>query len=69
MVFACWILMKTAFQKGKSSRRIKTETKGDDIREEIEDNTMRIISVQSKAFKGHISTFKENLNYALKEAN
>ena len=30
---------------------------------------MRIISVQSKALKGHGENVKENLNYALKEAN
>ena len=31
----------------------KTETKGDDIREEIKNNAIRIISIQIKALKGH----------------
>ena len=35
----------------------------------MEDNTIRIISVQSKSVKGHAEKLKINLNYALKEAN
>ena len=53
----------------KISRRLKTETKGDDIREEIEYNTISIISVQIKALKVHAEHFKEKFNYTLKESN
>ena len=56
-------------ERKKSHVYLKTETKGDDIREEIKDNTISIISVQSKSFKVHAETLKEKLNYALKEAN
>ena len=35
----------------------------------MEYNAIRIISVQSKVLKGHITKMRENLNYALKEAN
>ena len=69
MVFACWRLIKNFSEENKSHVDLKKETKVDDIREEIEDNTIRIISVQSKALKGHAEKSKENLNYALKEAN
>ena len=35
----------------------------------MEYNAIRIISVQSKVLKGHITKMRDNLNYALKEAN
>ena len=47
----------------------KKETKGYDIRKENEDNEIRIISIQIKSVKGHGAKLKENLDYALKEAN
>ena len=47
----------------------KTEIKGYYIRGEEEYNTTGIISIQSKALKGHAEKLKEKLNYALKEAN
>ena len=48
---------------------LKIETKGNDIREEIKDNTIRRIYVQSNALKDHEAKSKEKFNYALKEAN
>ena len=48
---------------------LKTETEGDDIREEIKDNTIRRIYVQRKSLKGPTVNLKEKLNYTLKEAN
>ena len=53
----------------KSHVYIKTETKGDDIRKEIKDNAIRIISVQSKSLEGHAEKVKENLNCVMKEYN
>ena len=40
-------------EDNKSLVYLKTETKGDYIRNEIEDNTIRIIYFQSNALKGH----------------
>ena len=40
-------------EENKSYVHLKTETKVDDIREEIEDNAIRILSVLSKVLKGH----------------
>ena len=57
------------FREKKSYVDLKTVTKGDDIREEIEDNAIMIIYVQSKALEGHTEKLKKKLNYALKEAN
>ena len=58
------------FSEGKKSHvDLKTETKGDYIREEIEDNTITSVSVKSQELKGHAEKLKERLNYALKEAN
>ena len=37
--------------------------------EEIKDYAMKIISVKSKALKGHAEKLSENFNYALKQAN
>ena len=37
----------------KSHIVFKTETKGDDIREKIEDNTIRMIFFQIQALKGY----------------
>ena len=54
---------------GGSYRNLWTETKGDDIREEVQDKSRRIISFQNKALKCHAEKLKENFNYALKEAN
>ena len=48
---------------------LKTETKGDDIREEIKYNTIRTISVQRKALKGYAEKLKNVFTYALKETN
>ena len=56
-------------EENKAPVYVKTETKGDSIREEIEDNTIRIIYVQSKPLKDHATKLKEKLNYDLKEAN
>ena len=61
--------MKTIFKENKSHVYLKTETKGDDIREEIKDNTITMISVQSKALKVHAEKLKVKFTYALKEAN
>ena len=60
--------MKKKIEGGKAHVDLKIETKGYDIREKIKDNTIRIISVQSKALKGHAENLKERFNYALKEA-
>ena len=38
---------------------LKTETRGDDTIKEIKDNTIRMISAQSKSFKGHAAKLKE----------
>ena len=35
---------------------------------QIEDNTIRTISSESKALKGHTEQLKEKLNFALQEA-
>ena len=56
-------------QENKFHVDLKTETKGDYIRNEIEDNSIRITSVQIKALKVHAEKLKERLNYTLKEAN
>ena len=48
---------------------LKIETKGDDTREEIKDNTIIIISFQREALKVHVEKLKEKFTYALKEAN
>ena len=56
-------------EENKAHVNLQTETKGDEIREEIDDNAIRIISVQSKALKGHAAKLKEKLKCALKEAN
>ena len=53
----------------KSHVYLKTESKVDDIRKEIKDNTIRMISVQSKAFKGHAEKLKGGFTYTLKEDN
>ena len=56
-------------KENKAHIDLKTETEGYDIREEIEDNAIRMISVQRKALEVHAAKFKEKLNYELKEAN
>ena len=56
-------------EEDKDQVYLKTETKGDDIREEIKNNATRIISVQIKSLKGHTEKLKENLDYVPKEAN
>ena len=38
---------------------LKKENKGGDIREEIKDNAITIISVQIKSLKGHAENIKE----------
>ena len=40
-------------EENKSHVYLKIETEGDDIREEIEDNAIRIISFQRKSLKVH----------------
>ena len=55
-------------EENKAQVHFKTETKGDDIREEIEDNAIRFF-FQSKTLKVHAEKLKEDLTYALKEAN
>ena len=57
------------FSERKNHLELKTETKGDDIKEEIKYHKIRIISFQNKALKGHAEHLKENFNCALKEAN
>ena len=37
-----------------------------DIKEEIKDNAIRIISVQSKSLKGHAEKLNGELNHAIK---
>ena len=69
VVFACWRLTQTTFQRKKASVDLKIETKGYYTREEVKDNKIRRISVQRKALKGHAANLKEKLNYALKEAD
>ena len=69
MVFARWIIIIKLFRREKISRRLKTETEGVDIREEIKDSIIRIIYVQIKSLKGHAGKLKENFNCELKEAN
>ena len=56
-------------EQKKSHIDLKIENKRNVIREDIEDNAIRIISVQSKVLKVHAEKVKENLHYALKEAN
>ena len=53
----------------KSHIDLNTETKGDDTKEEVKDNAIRIISFQIKELNGHAKKLKENFNYALNEAN
>ena len=60
---------KNFSEERKSHIYLKTETKGYDIREKIKDNEIRMISVQSKALKGHAAKSTKKLNYVLKEAN
>ena len=60
---------KKNFRENKSHVYLKTETKGDDIREKIKDNKIIMISVKSKAVKGHAAKLKEKFTYALKESN
>ena len=55
-------------EEGGTDAGLKTETKGDDIREKIEDKAIRIIAFQNKALKVYAKHLKENLNYALTEA-
>ena len=45
-------------EKNKARVDLKIETKGDNIREEIEYNAMRIISVRIKALKGYAEKLK-----------
>ena len=47
--------------ENKSHADLKTETKGDDIRKEIKDNTIRIISSQRKELKGNVEKLKEKV--------
>ena len=56
-------------EEKKSHSGLKTETKRDYFKSEIEGNAIIIIAVQSKALKLHTSTLKEKLNYALKGVN
>ena len=56
-------------EENKAHIHLKTETNGYDIREVIDDNAIRKISVQIKALKGHEAILKESFTYALKEAN
>ena len=60
---------KQLFRGGEYHIDLEIETKGDNTREEIEDNAIRMISVQRKALEVHAAKFKEKLNYELKEAN
>ena len=58
------------FSEGnKSQVDLKKQKPKNDIREEIKYTAIRIIYFQSKALKVHAEKLKENLNYALKEAN
>ena len=43
----------------KSHVDLKTETKRDDIREKIKDNTIMRIFVQIQALKGHVENLKQ----------
>ena len=61
--------VKTFSEKNKAPLDLETETKGSGIREEIKDTTIRRISVQRNALRGHANFLKEELNYELKEAN
>ena len=54
---------------GEAHVYLKTETKGYNIKEAIENNAIRIISVQSKALKVHTAKLKEKSNCAPKEAD
>ena len=56
-------------EENKYHAYLKTETKRDGIREEIEDSTIRRISVQIKSLTSHAEKYKEKLNYVLREAN
>ena len=56
-------------EETKSHVDLKPKTKENDIRKEIKDNSIRRISVQSKALKGHAEYMKDKFNYSLKEAN
>ena len=58
--------VKIVSEENKYHVDLKTQTKGNDIREEIKDNSIRIISVQSKELKGHAEKLKEELNYVMK---
>ena len=58
--------VKNLIELKKDHVDLKLETKGDEIREQIEDNSIRTIFVQSKALKGHAAKLKEQLNYSLK---
>ena len=46
-------------EENKSHIDLKTETRGDDTIKEIKDNTIRMISAQSKSFKVHAAKLKE----------
>ena len=56
-------------EEQKSYIDLKTEAKGDDIIEEIEDNTIIKTSIQNKSLKGRAENLKKTFKYALKEAN
>ena len=56
-------------EENKSHIQFKTDTKGDDTREETKDNKIRIIYFQIKALNGHEENLKQKLNYTLNEAN
>ena len=57
------------FSDKKDNLDLKTETKGYDIREEIENDAIMIIYVQSKTLRIHASKLKCELIFPLKEAN
>ena len=46
-------------EENKSHIDLKTETRGYDTIKEIKDNTIRMISAQSKSFKVHAEKLKE----------
>ena len=61
--------MNKLSEENKAHVDLKTDIKSYDTSEQVNDNAMGIISVQSKESKCHAEKLKENLNYTLKEAN
>ena len=53
--------------ENKTHVELKEETKLYNIREEVEDNAIRIIAVHGKTLKGHASKLEKKFNFALKK--